>query len=524
MCCLGGLQGRGDDHQPTIGGVEDIACGGQRRGLPRPGRTFDHQQPRIPSQGRDHPLLCGVEVPGPAAHPPRRVGDRASSASTDTVHQVSLNTKDTFRGQVSDMLRDIVAVQQRNTPCTGTLGDVLDQLTPHKWFSDDVDGGDQSLHTATDIGRVPRRPPRPEPAQHQIRCHVTVQPPDLHPRHDHQVWHGGGGWSEAEVTQHAVPGGDEVRATAGDDLVGSGVRPRPPVPGTAQLGSGLGVGVLSTPRCFVPVDVAVDLRRALAEPTRKRRKLLDLTLAIKRVTTCSEGGPELGVAQHRGVTDPVERLDAVHHTDRVQSPPCPLGEDACVDLYVEVTVRVTGARGVVPHHGGLELLHRDLHLPAPWTDPGGGVLGDPPDHLTSSPVHRRVVRHRNLGVECHGHRPRLRAVHHNLDEPQRPRIIAQSSLRRTRDDVVAGDPSLVGVPVQRPPLLNCTHTASPLHQRSRGDMKLGHPGALSQVVIIGTRVVRLDIGACRRRGPAVELHPTVHASSPTVSTRQLPLK
>ena len=34
-------------------------------------------------------------------------------------------------------------------------------------------------------------------------------------------------------------------------------------------------------------------------------------------------------------------------------------------LQVEVTVRVTGARGVVPHHRRLEPLDRDLHLSAP---------------------------------------------------------------------------------------------------------------------------------------------------------------
>ena len=38
--------------------------------------------------------------------------------------------------------------------------------------------------------------------------------------------------------------------------------------------------------------------------------------------------------------------------------------------------------------------------------------------------------------------------------------------------------------------------------------------AFDQVVVVGSRVVGLDIGACSRSGAAVELHPAMHADHP----------
>ena len=116
--------------------------------------------------------------------------------------------------------------------------------------------------------------------------------------------------------------------------------------------------------------------------------------------------------------DPVDRLDAVHDADRVQPSPRAGGEDAGVDLQVEVAVRVAGPGGVVPHHGGLELLDRDLHLPASRPDPGGGVLGEPADDLGRGPVLGGVVGGGDLRVQRRGQRPGLRTVDHDLDEPQ----------------------------------------------------------------------------------------------------------
>ena len=110
------------------------------------------------------------------------------------------------------------------------------------------------------------------------------------------------------------------------------------------------------------------------------------------------------------------------HPDRVQPPPPPGGEHAGVDLQVQVAVRVAGPGGVVPHHRGLELLDRHLHLPAARPDPGGGVLGQPADDLGRGPVLRGVVRRRDLGVQRRGQRPGLRPVDHDLDEPQPVRV------------------------------------------------------------------------------------------------------
>ena len=203
--------------------------------------------------------------------------------------------------------------------------------------------------------------------------------------------------------------------------------------------------------------------------------------------------PELGVAGHRGVADPVDRLDAVHHPDRVQAPPPAGGEHPGVDLQVQVPVRVAGAGGVVPHHRGLQLLDRDLHLSAPRPDPGGGVLGEPADDLGRGPVLGGVVGGGDLRVQCRGQRPGLRPVDHHLDEPQpaRRRSAAAPSARRSRRR-------------SRPPTAR-TPGPSRDRPRSRGDPSSrgvprrtgGQPGALGQVVVIGPGPVGLHV----RRGP-----------------------
>ena len=342
---------------------------------------------------------------------------------------------------------------------------------------------------------------RAEPGEHEVGGDVAVDPADLQTRLGHAVNGWAGWWGEAEVAQLAVPRGDQVGAAAGHDLVGPRVRPCAAVPSTAQAWSGLLVGVLGTPCGFVSVDVAVDLCGALAEPGGVRRELTDLAVLIEGVATCREGGPELGVAHHRGVPDPVECLDAVDDADRVQSTPRPVREDACVDLHVEVAVWVTGPRGVVAHDRCLDHLHRHLHLPATRTDPGGGVLGHPPDHLPSRPVHCRVVRGRDVGMECRGERPGLRPVDDDLDEPQRACVVAQPTLGRAGQHVVAGDPPLVGRTVE---------ITDALHSAGAGEVVLGQAGAFGQVVVVGAGVVGLDVGARGGRRPPVELHSTVH--------------
>ena len=208
--------------------------------------------------------------------------------------------------------------------------------------------------------------------------------------------------------------------------------------------------MLGTPGGFVAVDVAVDLCGALAEPAGVRRELLDLAVVVEGVAACRERGPELGVAHHRGVTDPVERLDAVDDTDRVQSAPGPAREDPCVDLEVEVTVRVTGARRVVPDDCGLELLDGDLDLSAARADARRRVLRDPPDDLLGGAVLGSVVGVGNLGMESCGERPGLGAVDDDLDEPKCMVVVTQSALRLAGGDVVARDPPFVRRPVHGP--------------------------------------------------------------------------
>jgi hypothetical protein len=103
----------------------------------------------------------------------------------------------------------------------------------------------------------------------------------------------------------------------------------------------------------------------------------------------------------------------------VQASPSAGGEDAGVDLEVEVAVRVTGAGGVVPYDGGLELLDGDLDLSAPRPDPGGGVVGEPADDLGRGLVLGCVVGGGDLGVQGRGQGPGLGALDDDLYEPQR---------------------------------------------------------------------------------------------------------
>ncbi len=108
----------------------------------------------------------------------------------------------------------------------------------------------------------------------------------------------------------------------------------------------------------------------------------------------------------------------------------PAAQDPGVDLEVEVPMRITGPRGEVTHDGGLDLLDRHLHLPAPRTDPGRRVLGQPADDLGRGTILGSVVRRRDLRVQRGRDRPRLRPVDRDLDEPHRLVVVAQPALRR----------------------------------------------------------------------------------------------
>ena len=193
-----------------------------------------------------------------------------------------------------------------------------------------------------------------------------------------------------------------------------------------------------------------------------------------------------------------------------------------------MAVRVAGPGGVVPHHRRLELLDRDLHLPAARPDPGGGVLGQPADDLDRGPVLGGVVGGGDLRVQRGGQRPGLRTVDHDLDEPQALLVGTQPALRRPGLDVVPGDPPLVGRPVQRPPSPDHSVLARTPGRTPSGvgvaTYRVGQAGALGEVVVIDPGAVGLDVGARGAGRAAVELDPTVHASSPPVSRRQLALK
>jgi hypothetical protein len=104
----------------------------------------------------------------------------------------------------------------------------------------------------------------------------------------------------------------------------------------------------------------------------------------------------------------------------------------------------------MPDHGRLELLHRDLHLPAPRTDPGGRVLREPGQDLGCGLFLRRPVRGADVRVQLGRERPRFRPVDDNLDEPHRLPITAQPTLRHTGLRVAAVHPRLIRVTSKHP--------------------------------------------------------------------------
>ena len=315
---------------------------------------------------------------------------------------------------------------------------------------DDVDRGDDPFDLAADVGEVPGRPALGQTCQGQGADRVPVDGADRCRFERHRAR----GWGEAELDQLRYPASRQVRPLGGHDLVGSRLRPRPPVPSPAQRWARFLVRVFITPPSLVPVDVPGDLRGPGAERPRVRGELADLRgVRVEDVAVGGEDLPELRVARHRGVADAVDGSDRVDHADRVQSPPPSGGEDPGIDLQMQMTVRVTGPRGVVPHHRRLQLLHGYLHLPAAGTHPGGRVLGQPPDDLDRGPLLGGVEGVRDLRVEGRGQGPGLRSVDHDLHEPQRPVIGTQSTLRLPGDRVKSGDPPLIGRPVE------------PVHQR-----------------------------------------------------------
>ena len=183
------------------------------------------------------------------------------------------------------MLGHVVAGQQRHAAGDGAAGQVLDQLAAHRRRRHDVDGGDDPLDLAADVGGVPARPTRPQPGEHQVDHRVPVDPADR----DGTVLHSDSRGSEPELVQLLDPPLPELGSARGHDLVGSGLRPRPTVPGPPQRRAGLLAGVLAAPLGLVAVDVAGDLRGAGAERPGVRRELGDLAgLGVERVAVRGE--------------------------------------------------------------------------------------------------------------------------------------------------------------------------------------------------------------------------------------------
>jgi hypothetical protein len=200
--------------------------------------------------------------------------------------------------------------------------------------------------------------------------------------------------------------------------------------------------------------------------------------------------------------DPVQGIQAVAHPHRVQATPLARGEHPRVDLQVQMPVRIPSPRRVVPHRDSLQQLDRHLNLTSPRTHPRRRVLGQPADDLGRRAIHRRVVRRRDIGVQRGRQRPRLRPVDHDLDEPDRARVLPQPPPRRSSERVATRNPGLVGIAIQGAEILDTAVGSS--------DEPLREARSLGQVVVVHPGMVGLDIVARSRRHTAVDLDPTLH--------------
>ena len=226
------------------------------------------------------------------------------------------------------MLGNTRLVQQRHARVDRTGGEVLGQLGAHGRVDDDPGRGDRLLGLTADVGGIPRRSSGAEPNQDGLHRGVAVELTHPGCAEDHRqarLARIGGGVAVAEVAKLLVPGRHELGAILGCDLVGAGVLPGPPVPRPAHRRAGFLARVRGAPFGLVPVDVAADLRGPLTERTHEGRQLGDLPgRRVEGEPGRGQCGPELRVAHHRGVPDPVQRLDGVTEPDRVQAPPRPL--------------------------------------------------------------------------------------------------------------------------------------------------------------------------------------------------------
>ena len=352
------------------------------------------------------------------------------------------------------MLRHINPLEQRDAGCDGSGGEVLGQLAPDHGLGHHAGGGDLPLHLPADVRAVPRRPFTAESRQGGLDHGLAVQRPDRCPRHGpyrrrrnrpRNRW-----WSKPEGVQLLEPAAYEVGAVSRDDLVGTGLRPGTSVPRLLKPGARFLVGVVGAPLGLVALGVVPDLCGPRAERPDEGSELDNFSGGwVERVSVTSECGAEGWVAHDRGGADPVDGIEAVADPDGVDAPPQSGRPDSGVDLQVQVSVRVPGPRGVVPHDRRLDLLDGHLQLPTPWADPGRGVLRDPPNDLLRCLLLGGVVCGGEFGMHRGDQRPRLRAVHRNLDEPHPLGVCPQPTLRLPGLHLMPGDPVLIGLTTQR---------------------------------------------------------------------------
>jgi hypothetical protein len=221
-------------------------------------------------------------------------------------------------------------------------------------------------------------------------------------------------------------------------------------PFPAQRWAGFASPVGSAPLDLVAVDVAADLRGPGAERADELGQLGDLAAVwTKCVTVCGKRGTEARIGYHRGVPDAVDRAERVADADCVQASPPSFGENASVDLQVQMSVRIACARGVMAHGDSVDLGDRYLDLRAARADPRRRVLREPADNLPRCAFLSRVVCGGDVGVQFGGKGPRLGSVDDNFHEPDRICVGAQPALRRARIGVETGYPGLVVVTRQR---------------------------------------------------------------------------
>lgn len=143
---LCGFEGRSDDDQSAVLGIEGITCDGERRRLAGAGSAFDDEDTGVAGQGYHHLALLGVELLG-APDADCRL-DRPSGTRCDGVDQLRLDREHTLGGQVPDVVRYVGALAQRTTSANGTLGEVLGELGARGSFCDHPERRDELLDLA----------------------------------------------------------------------------------------------------------------------------------------------------------------------------------------------------------------------------------------------------------------------------------------------------------------------------------------------------------------------------------------